>query len=248
VTAQTSVRTALVTGASRGIGALIAGKLAAEGWDVVVSARSAGPLEDLATRLGATAAGRVRAVAADMAAEEDVLRLADALASTSGRLDALVLNAGMGSIGPFADFPARRFDKLYAVNVRSAFVLTQRLLPLLRATAVQHGTAKVIAVSSLTGVAGEPLNSAYGASKAALTSLCETLNTEESPGGIIATAVCPGYVATDMTAPLADAVAPESMIDAADVAEMVVSLTRLSRSVVVPYVPMTRPGAHLWRA
>jgi short-subunit dehydrogenase len=106
----------------------------------------------------------------------------------------------------------------------------------------------VIAVSSLTGVAGEPLNSAYGATKAALTSVCETLNTEESQGGVIATAVCPGYVATDMTAPLADAVAPESMIDADDVAEMVISLTRLSRSVVVPYVPMTRPGAHLWRA
>ncbi|MCW2584101.1 MAG: short-chain dehydrogenase [Klenkia sp.] len=241
-------RTALVTGASRGIGAQIAVRLAAAGWDLVLSARSAGPLEQFATGLAATAAGSVRWSAADMAVEDDVVRLAEERLADGGRLDALVLNAGMGSIGPVADFPVRRFDKLYAVNVRSAFLLTQRLLPLLRTTATRHGTAKVIAVSSLTGVAAEPLNSAYGASKAALTSLCETLNTEESAGGVVATAVCPGYVATDMTAGLADQVAPESMIPAADVAEVVVALTRLSGAVVVPSVPMTRPGAHLWRA
>ncbi|WP_181782141.1 SDR family NAD(P)-dependent oxidoreductase [Pseudonocardia pini] len=239
---------ALVTGASRGIGALIAEKLATAGWDLTVSARSAGPLQERAAAL-AGHGGTVRAVTADMGSEEEVLALADAHVEAFGRVDALVLNAGMGSIGAIADFPARRFDKLYAVNVRSAFVLVQRLLPTLRTSAAgERGTAKVIAVSSLTGVAGEPLNSAYGASKAALTSLCETLNTEESEGGVTATAVCPGYVATDMTAPLADQVAPEAMIDAADVAELVVALTRLGRSVVVPSIPMTRPGPHLWRA
>jgi short-subunit dehydrogenase len=237
---------ALVTGASRGIGALIAGRLAAAGWDLTLSARSAGPLAELAGKLAAEHEVAVQAVPADMAVEGDVEALADA--HGFGRLDALVLNAGMGSIGPFAEFPARRFDKLYTVNVRSAFVLTQRLLPLLRTTAGGSGTAKVIAVSSLTGVAGEPLNSAYGATKAALTSLCETLNTEESQAGVTATAVCPGYVATDMTAPLADQVSPEAMIDAADVAEVVVGLTRLSRSVVIPSIPMSRPGPHLWRA
>lgn len=243
-----SAPAALVTGASRGIGALIADRLAAAGWDLTISARSAGPLDEQAARLTESHGGKVRAVPADMGGEDDVVALADAHLETYDRIDALVLNAGMGSIGPFADFPARRFDKLYAINVRSAFVLTQRLLPALRRTAGHRGTAKVIAVSSLTGVAGEPLNSAYGASKAALTSLCETLNTEESEGGVTATAVCPGYVATDMTAGLADQVSPAAMIDAADVAELVVALTRLSRSVVVPHVPMTRPGPHLWRA
>ncbi|MCE3551155.1 SDR family oxidoreductase [Pseudonocardia sp. RS11V-5] len=243
-----SAPVALVTGASRGIGALIADKLAAAGWDLTVSARSEGPLQERAGLLSAHGHA-VRAVPADMGVEEDVVRLADVHVEAYGRLDALVLNAGMGSIGPFADFPARRFDKLYAINVRSGYVLTQRLLPVLRKTAAgERGTAKVIAVSSLTGVAAEPLNSAYGASKAALTSLCETLNTEESEAGVTATAVCPGYVATDMTAPLADQVDPGAMIDPADVAELVVALTRLGRSVVVPSIPMTRPGPHLWRA
>ena len=241
-------RVALVTGASRGIGALVAERFAAQGWDLTVSARSPAALGTLADRLQAAHGQKVHVVPADMAAEDDVVRLADAHAAAFDQLDALVLNAGMGSIGPLAEFPTRRFDKLYAVNVRANYLLVQRLLPLLRATAAAAGTAKVIAVSSLTGMAGEPLNSAYGASKAALSSLCETLNTEESPSGVTASAVCPGYVATDMTAPLADQVAPSSMIDAADVAEVIVGLTRLSRSVVVPFVPMTRPGPHLWRA
>jgi short-subunit dehydrogenase len=241
-------RVALITGASRGIGALIAERLAVQGWDLTISARSQDVLGALAERLQLAHGHTVHAVPADMAAENDVVGLADAHAAAFGRLDALILNAGMGSIGPLAEFPARRFDKLYTVNVRANYLLVQRLLPLLRATAGTTGTAKVIAVSSLTGMAGEPLNSAYGASKAALTSLCETLNTEESMSGVTSSAVCPGYVATDMTAPLADQVAPDTMIDAADVAEVVVGLTRLSRSVVVPFIPMTRPGCTLWRA
>ena len=241
-------RVALVTGASRGIGALVAERFAAQGWDLTISARSPDALGALSDRLQAAHGQKAHAVPADMAAEDDVVRLADAHAGTFDRLDALILNAGMGSIGPLAEFPVRRFDKLYAVNVRANYLLVQHLLPLLRATAGTAGTAKVIAVSSLTGIAGEPLNSAYGASKAALSSLCETLNTEESMSGVTASAVCPGYVATAMTAPLAEQVAPNSMIEAADVAEVVVGLTRLSRSVVVPFVPMTRPGPHLWRA
>ncbi|WP_063001573.1 SDR family NAD(P)-dependent oxidoreductase [Nocardia mikamii] len=241
-------RTALVTGASRGIGSLIAHRLATAGWNLTISARSAGPLEELAARLSNEEGCTVVPVAADMSNEEDLRRLAQAHSDAFGRLDALVLNAGMGAIGPLDVFPARRFDKLFMVNTRSAYILVQQTLALLRATAALHGAARVIAVSSLTGVAGEPLNSAYGATKAALTSLCETLNTEESERGVLATAVCPGYVATDMTAPLADQVAPEFMIDPADVAEVVVSLTRLTGSVVIPKIAMTRPGPHLWRA
>lgn len=240
--------TALVTGASRGIGALIAQRFAAAGWNLTISARSAGPLDDLATRLSREHGSTVIPTASDMSDEHDLLRLTDAHSAAFGQLDALVLNAGMGSIGSFAEFPARRLDKLFAVNVRAAYVLVQRALPLLRKTATEHGAARVVAVSSMTGVAGEPLNSAYGATKATLISLCETLNTEESEGGVLATAVCPGYVATDMTAPLADQVAPELMIAPADVAEVVVSLTRLSGSAVVPQIAMTRPGPHLWRA
>ena len=241
------MRAALVTGASRGIGREIARRLSAEGWDLTLSARTGETLAVAADELRSSSDSRVVPVVADLGSEEDVLRLAAGHIDEFGRLDALILNAGMGSIGPFDQFPARRFDKLYTVNVRSAYLLIQHLLPTLRSTAGDTGSSRVIAVSSLTGMASEPLNSAYGASKAALTSLCETLNTEESLGGVSATAICPGYVATDMTAPLTGTVPADSMIDPSAVAEVAVGLTRLGRSAVIPSIPITRPGNHLWR-
>ena len=240
-------RAALVTGGSRGIGLEIARKLAEQGWDLTVSARSADTLAEAAESLRSSYRVEVNAVPADMAAEDDVIALAATHEKRYGRLDALVLNAGMGSIGPFDEFPLRRVDKLFDVNVRSAYLLTQRLLPTLRATAGQNGSSRVIAISSLTGIAAEPLNSAYGASKAALTSLCETLSIEESLNGVSATALCPGYVATDMTAPLTGDVPADTMIDPVEVAELAVALTRLGRSAVVPVIPISRPGHLVWR-
>ena len=109
-------RVALVTGASRGIGALVAERFAAQGWDLTISARSPDALGALSDRLQAAHGQKAHAVPADMAAEDDVVRLADAHAGTFDRLDALILNAGMGSIGPLSEFPVRRFDKLYAVT------------------------------------------------------------------------------------------------------------------------------------
>ncbi len=187
-----------------------------------------------------------------MSDEAAVERLAREHVDTFGRADALVLNAGMGAIGPFAEFPLRRLDKLFAVNVRSAYQLIQQLLPTLRTTGglSSKGGARVIAMASMTGgVSAEPLNSAYGATKAALISLCETLTVEEYAHGVSGVAVCPGYVATDMTSGLADKIAPPAeMITARDVADQTVALTELERTVVVPRLLLTRPGPNLWHA
>ncbi|MDT9592204.1 SDR family NAD(P)-dependent oxidoreductase [Nocardioides zeae] len=244
-----SARTALVTGASRGIGELVARRLAAEGFDLTISARSTAPLDELAAALTAEHGVRVAVAGADMSLEEDVRRLADVHRDIHGGLDLLVLNAGMGAIGAFADYPVRRLDKMLAINLRSAYVLTQELLPLLRVAGRDrpHG-GRVIAVASTTGIVGEPLNSAYGATKAALISWCETFSTEESTGGVSATALCPGYVATAMTEGLAETVPQDQMLPPEDVAEALVGLTRLTRRTVVPQLVLTRPGPHLWRA
>lgn len=243
-----TARTALVTGASRGIGARICGRLAMEGWDLVVTARNREQLEHFAVDLAERSGRTVVPVPADMAELSSAQTVAEAFAEVHNRLDALVLNAGMGAIGPFGEFPIRRLEKLFAVNVRATYALIQQLLPLLRKTGVvsPYG-ARVIALSSMTGLAAEPLNSAYGATKAALTSMCETLTVEEFGHGVNATAVCPGYVATDMTAGLPE-VDTASMIAPDDVAEIVVSLTRLTKRVTIPHIPMTRPGLNLWRA
>jgi short-subunit dehydrogenase len=160
-----------------------------------------------------------------------------------------VLNAGMGSIGAFAEYPVNRLDKMLTINFRSAYVLTQALLPLLRrAGETTERGGKIAAVASTTGIVGEPLNSAYGASKAALISWCETITAEESLAGVVATAICPGYVATDMTKPLDGQVDWSTMIPPEDVAEVVLSVIRLSKHTVVPRIVLTRPGSHLWRA
>jgi short-subunit dehydrogenase len=152
----------------------------------------------------------------------------------------------MGQKGAIGDLPVRRFDKLYQINVRSAYVLLQALLPTLRTTAATAGAAKVVAIASITGVHPEPELSAYGATKAALISLCETFNLEESLKGVSATTISPGYVNTDMST--WTAIPPEEMISADDVATMTFSITELSRYAVLPGIVLTRPGTNLGRA
>jgi short-subunit dehydrogenase len=244
----TAGKVALVTGASRGIGAEIATRFAAAGWNLTISARSLEPLQQLAHRLTEEFGVQVGVVTADMADEEQLLRLADDHVERFGRLDALVLNAGMGQKGPISDLPARRFDKLYQVNVRSAYVLLQKLLPTLRSTAQTSDTAKIIAIASITGVHAEPDLAAYGATKAALISLCETFNLEESDAGVSATTISPGYVDTDLSEWTKDKIPAGEMITAGDVATMVMAVTALSRYAVLPGVVLTRPGRSLARA
>jgi 3-oxoacyl-[acyl-carrier protein] reductase len=241
-------RVALVTGASRGIGLAVARRLATEGFDLTVSARSPETLDPVAADLRSNGV-RVEAVPADMALEDNVGALAREHDERFGRLDVLALCAGFGSAGPFGEFPIRRFDKQYGVNLRAPFLLVQSLLPLLRASAASSDSgAKVVAIASLTGMAAEPDMAAYGAVKAGLISLCESITIAEGENGVSATAISPGYVDTDMTGWIHDRIDPERMIRTADIAELVATIARLSRWACVPNVAVMRPGTHLWRA
>ncbi|WP_414976656.1 SDR family NAD(P)-dependent oxidoreductase [Gordonia sp. (in: high G+C Gram-positive bacteria)] len=243
-------RAALITGGSKGIGAAIAQCLAADGWDLTLSARTRETLDATAASLRETYGVRVLTVPADMTDESAVSALVAAHADEYGRCDALVVNAGMGNKGAVESFPPRRFDRLYQVNLRAPFQLMQEMLPTLRATAGDDGTAKVIAIASSTGVYPEPELSAYGATKAALISLCETFNTEEAVNGVAATAICPGYVDTDMSEwTKGDGGIPaEQMISGADVAAVAHAVTQLGRYAVLPQAVLTRPGPQLHRA
>jgi 3-oxoacyl-[acyl-carrier protein] reductase len=241
-------RTALVTGASRGIGLAVARRLAADGFDLTISARSLDTLEPVAAQLREHG-GRIETTPADLTLEEQVRATADAHLHRFGTLDVLTLCGGFGTVGPLADYPIRRLDAQYAVNVRAPFQLVQLLLPALRAAAGRSPTgAKVVAIASMTGMAAEPGLAAYGATKAALISLCESITVAEGENGVSATAISPGYVDTDMTAWLHDRIDPASMIAADDIAELVATITRLSRSAAVPNIAVTRPGPQLWRA
>jgi 3-oxoacyl-[acyl-carrier protein] reductase len=237
-------RSALVTGASRGIGAGIATELARRGYDLTVTARDAARLADVRAALLDAGAPRVAAVAGDLADEAHLEAAAGLHAEAYGTMDVLVLNAGVGTAGPVADYRMSRFDKTFAVNVRAPFRLTQLALPLLRAAAAADPArgARVIALSSVTGVHAEPGLAAYGASKAALLSLVDTLNAEESGHGVTATALAPGFVDTDMAAWVTDRVPAATMIPVSDVVALVAALVDLSARSVVGRLTLTRAG------
>ncbi|MPZ24937.1 MAG: SDR family NAD(P)-dependent oxidoreductase [Micromonosporaceae bacterium] len=240
---------ALVTGATRGIGKAIAQRLADSGYHLTLSARNDDALRAVARELGGTGV-EVRVAAADMAVESDVRALARGHVDRFGTVGLLLLCAGVGTAGLLADYPLHRFDRQVAVNLRGSLALLQECLPGLRAAASKHPDrgARVVAISSMAGVASEPGLAAYAATKAALISLCQSVNVEESHGGVSATAISPGYVDTDMSAWKHDEVAPNEMIQAADVAELVAGLTRLSSRAVVPHVMVARRGSTQWRA
>jgi NAD(P)-dependent dehydrogenase (short-subunit alcohol dehydrogenase family) len=242
-------RTALITGASRGIGRAIAQRLATEGFDLTVSARAEGPLKETADQLRAHG-HRVEAETADMAHETQVEALAEAHLDHYGGLDVLVLAAGMGTGGELAGYPLHRLDTMMTVNLRGPFLLVQRLLPALRTAGSSPSGlgAKVIAIASITGVASEPGLAAYGATKAALISLCESITVAEGERGVSATALSPGYVDTDMTAWIHDRIDPAEMIKTDDIAELAMAICRLSRRAAVPNVVVSRAGGPLWRA
>jgi 3-oxoacyl-[acyl-carrier protein] reductase len=240
---------ALVTGASRGIGRAIAGRLAAAGFNLTLSGRHPGPLEEVARGLSRIGA-ETEIVQADMAAEEDVRRLAHSHAKRFGDMDMLVLSAGYGANGPIAGYPVHRFDRQVAVNLRAPFVLVQECLPSLRRAAASRPErgARIVAIASLTGMAAEPGLAAYAATKAALISLCQSINAEESASGITATAISPGYVDTEMSSWVRDRISPADMIEPDDIAELAAALSRLSARAVIPNIMVARRGDTQWRA
>jgi NAD(P)-dependent dehydrogenase (short-subunit alcohol dehydrogenase family) len=180
----------------------------------------------------------------------DIEALAAAQYERGSELDLLVLAAGVGAGGLIDGYRMHRLDLQFAVNVRAPFQLVSLLLPALRAAAQRRPElgARIVAMSSITGQAAEPGLAAYGATKAALTLFCETVTAEEGSNGVLATAVAPGYVDTDMAAWVHESIPPAQMMKTSDIAELTLALTRLSRWAAVPSIVMTRPGANLHRA
>ncbi|MFE2995768.1 SDR family NAD(P)-dependent oxidoreductase [Nocardia sp. NPDC059246] len=241
---------ALITGGSRGIGAEVARRLAHDGYHLTIAARDPDRLAETARRLQDETCVTVETVVAAMNDLDQVRALAQAHANRYGGMDVLVLSAGSGTAGAVADMPAKTYERMLDVNFRAPITLIQAALPLLRKSAAahpQHG-AKIIALASITGVAGEAGLAAYGATKAALISLCEAVSLEESANGVSATAISPGYVDTDMTAWKREALDRSAMLTTSDIAEMALAITRLSRNAVVPNIVVSRAGEQIWRA
>ncbi|GAA1874540.1 hypothetical protein GCM10009687_48130 [Asanoa iriomotensis] len=242
------MKSAVVTGASRGIGRGIALALARRGWSLTLVARDPARLATAAAEAQAAGASHVDCVDVDLSAPDAAAAVVAAHAHDA--MDALVLAAGVGSAAPLDGYPIHRYDKQFALNTRAPFMLIRDSLPLLRTAARRRPThgAKVIALASIGGVYAEPTLAVYGATKAALLALCRGLNAEESGNGVTATAVAPGYVDTDMSAWVHDEVPPAEMIPVADLVTAVNALLDLSPRSVVNELVLSRAGTRGYAA
>ncbi len=186
-------RLALVTGASRGIGAATARSLDRAGARVVLAARDADKLAAVAADL----AHDPVVLPADLADADAAVDLAHrALEATGGELDVLVNNAGHARRVPLAATDAGIVDSILAVNVRAPLLLIREFEDAL----ARHGRGSVINLTSVSGIVGTPKRAAYGASKAALDSITRSLALDLGPRGIRVNAVAPGVVDTDLWA------------------------------------------------
>jgi NAD(P)-dependent dehydrogenase (short-subunit alcohol dehydrogenase family) len=240
---------ALITGASRGIGRGIASHLAAQGWALTVIARGEDKLAELDQAF--TAAGAiVQTVLGDIGDEATLDAAVNTHAQAYSSMNALVLAAGVGSAGPVAGYPMRRLDRQITVNLRAPFGLLARALPLLRAGAEadpQRG-GRVIALTSLAGVHPEAGLAAYGASKAALISLLAAVNNEEGVNGVSATGISPAYVDTDMSAWVSESIPSATMITVEDVVKTVELVLTVSPNAVLPHIVINRRGGGAYQA
>ena len=187
-------KTALVTGASRGIGRAAAIALAEAGAHILVHyGRSAEDAEAVVAQIRA-AGGKAQAVGADLATANGPAELAAKVRAIAGeRLDILVANAGVAKNATIEETTIEDFDALFAVNVRAPFFLVQQLLPILR-----EGSS-VIFTSSLAAHASVGTLSAYAATKGAIDTMVKHFAAALGPRGIRVNAVAPGVVATDMS-------------------------------------------------
>ncbi|MDC8014633.1 SDR family NAD(P)-dependent oxidoreductase [Tahibacter soli] len=184
--------TALITGASSGIGAIYADRLARRGHDLVLVARSRDKLDALAQRLRAATGRAVDVLPADLADRADLARVEARLASDAA-ITVLVNNAGIGAYGALVDTPVERVDPMIDLNVTALTRLTYAAVPGM----VARGRGTIVNIASIVAIAPELLNGVYGASKAYVLSLSQSLAHELDRKGVRVQAVLPGATATE---------------------------------------------------
>jgi 3-oxoacyl-[acyl-carrier protein] reductase len=180
------MRTALVTGASRGIGRAIAERLAREGYEVIAAARSRAELEEVVAAIVAEG-GRARAVVLDVGDPQAV-----AAALTGADVDVLVNNAGIGILKPFMQLTAADWQRTLDVNVNALHHVTRAVLPGM----IERGNGHVCTIGSIAGRGAFVGGACYAASKAFVTAWSESLMLEVREHGVKVSVVMPGSVTT----------------------------------------------------
>ncbi|MBW9116278.1 SDR family oxidoreductase [Rhizobium cauense] len=184
--------TALVTGASSGIGAIYAHRLAKRGYDLILVARNAERLSDLATKLTRETGRTVETIAADLGNTADLARI-EAVLKSDRSITLLVNNAGVGGTAPLLSADVDKMQAMVDLNVTALMRLTYAAVP----GFVARGNGAIINIASIVAIAPEVLNGVYGASKAFVLAFSQSLKHELADKNIRVQAVLPGATATE---------------------------------------------------
>ena len=211
--------TALITGASTGIGAVYADRLAKRNYDLILVARNEARLKALAARLTSETGRSVTALPADLSDKSGLAKV-EAILRNDQTIAMLVNNAGIGAVAPLLSADVGKMDDIIVLNITALTHLTYAAAPAF----VSRGAGTIINVASVVGISPETLNGVYGASKAYVLALSHSLQHELAAKGVRIQAVLPGATATELWdkagLPLKDlpasiVMSPEDMVDAA---------------------------------
>jgi NAD(P)-dependent dehydrogenase (short-subunit alcohol dehydrogenase family) len=236
------VRAALITGGSSGIGLAIAKMLGEEGYGVTISARKPDKLDGAAEQLRSDGLEEIQSVPANMSEEDDIKALAEKHRERFGRCDVLVNNAGLGIGGAIAEAETKKLDLQLDVNLRAVYLMTREVIPMLKEAAGEHRKALIVNTASIAGKFGQGWLAAYSATKFGVVGLTQAMHRELSNEGIACTALCPGFVDTNMTDWVRDEIGSENMIQPTDIADAVRYLLHTSPNCIVPEIQFIRPG------
>ncbi|PKV75483.1 3-ketoacyl-ACP reductase [Pontibacter ramchanderi] len=222
-------KTALITGAGKGIGRAIAIALANEGVNVGLVARTTAQLEEVAAEV--RQAGVKAAVAtADVTDLKSVNKAVKQLGAELGPIDILINNAGIAKFGKFLELEPTDWENIIRVNLMGVYYVTRAVLPEM----IERQTGDIINISSTAGQRGAPLTSAYSASKFGLIGLSESLMQEVRKHNIRVTTLTPSTVATDMALELKLTDGnPDRVMQPEDFAELIVAQLKLNRRVFI---------------
>ena len=217
-TGQLAEQVALVTGASRGIGAVIAQRLAQDGAKVAVNYQSSEAAALRVARLIAEAGGEATVMAGDVSQEEDADALIKQVIERWGRIDILVNNAGITRDRLLLRMTPDDWDRVLEVNLRGAFLCTKYVMPHL----IRRRQGRVVNISSVVGLGGNPGQANYAASKAGLIGFTKAVAREVASRNITVNALAPGFI---------------------DTGGMVDQMTEEARKTVLGRIPMERFGS-----
>jgi NAD(P)-dependent dehydrogenase (short-subunit alcohol dehydrogenase family) len=238
---QLAGKVAIVTGASRGIGRAISLALAQEAATVVLAARSIEELQKTAEQV-AEAGGKAEIVVTELTEEESIKDLVKTTGEKFGKLDILVNNAGITHSAKFEETTTKDWEHCLWVNARAPFILCREALPLLKKSPKSY----IINISSVVGVKGYPLQSAYTSSKHALRGMTISLAEELKGSNIRVHLLCPGGVDTELVQKVRPDIKKDELMQPEEIAELILYLVTHKGNAVIDELHIRRATSTPW--